>query len=71
MIKELKGRIDELCENFNKKRETIKKNKPGMKNTLHKISSRLVKAEDGISNLEDKVEENTTSEKQKEKRIKK
>ena len=42
-----------------------------MKNTLDGINSRLDKAEDQISNLEDNVAENTQSEEQKKKRIKK
>ena len=36
-----------------------------MKNTLSGINSRLDKAEDQVSNLEDKLEENTQSEQQK------
>ena len=40
-----------------------------MKNTLHEIKNRLDEAEDWIRDLVEKVEENTQSEQQKEKRI--
>ena len=42
-----------------------------MKNTLEGIKCRLDKAEDWINELEDKVTENTQSEQQQEKWIKK
>ena len=54
---------------------TIKKDQPEIKNVISKINntgrkdSRLDKAQDPISDLEDKVEKNTQAEQQKEKRI--
>ena len=42
-----------------------------IKNTLEGINSRLGEAEDHISNLETKVAENTQSQLQREKKIKK
>ena len=71
MLNELKGRVEERSENFNKEVENIKvaianikKNQSEMKNTLGGINSKLDETEDRISNLEDKVAENTQSEQQ-------
>ena len=78
MLKELKRRIGKLSENLNNKIEIIKKmNQSEMKNTISKMKNtleginRLDETEGQINDLEDKIEENTPSEKQKEKRIKK
>ena len=66
--------LKELSEDIN----SIKKIKSEMKititekkNTLKEINSRLDEAEDPISDLKDKMEENIQSEQQKEKKNKK
>ena len=76
MLNELRGRVRELSENFNKELgsiktelENIKKNQSEMKSTLQGINSGVDEVEDQIRDLEDKEAENTQSEQQKEKRI--
>ena len=73
MLNELRGRVNELCESFNKEIgnikieiQNIKKNQSEMetaitemKNTLKGIHSREDEAEDQISKLKDKEAENT------------
>ena len=69
MLKELRGKVDELRENFNimkKVMETIKNNQSEMKdiltemkNNLQEINSRVDAAENHISNLEYKKTKNT------------
>ena len=49
----------------------MKNTKTEMKNTLERINSRIDEAENGISNLEDKIAENTQSEQPQEKEIQK
>ena len=78
MLTELRKRIDEHNENFNKEIENIKmiqselKNSIiEMKNTLEGINSRLGYIEEHISDLKDRIIEITQSEQQKEKQIKK
>lgn len=82
MLNELRGRIDDLSEDFNRETVSVKKDtetiknwsdmkntKTKMKDILEGINSRLGEAEDWISELEDKVAVNTQLEQQKEKRI--
>ena len=85
MLSELRGRVDELSDNFNEGKkyikmeiENIKKTQSEMKstitemkNTLEGINSRWNEAEVQISDLEDKVAETTQSEQQQEKKIQK
>ena len=77
MLTELKKRIQEHSENFNKELENIKKNQSElkntiteMKNTLEGISSRITEKEEWRSDLEDRMVEFTATEQNKEKRIK-
>ena len=79
MLSELRGRVDELSENFNKEignikteLQNIKKNQPEMKttltemkNTLQGINSGVHEAEDQFRDWEDKEVENAQSEQQK------
>ena len=72
MIKELGRRIDEQSEKFNKAVEDTKKNQTelkntmtGIKNTMRAINRRSDWAEQ-ISELEDRVMENTEAEQKKE-----
>ena len=72
MFSGIRGRVDELSENFNKEIESIKievenikKNQSEqknaiteMKNTLEGVDSRLDKVKDRINDLEDKVVKN-------------
>ena len=74
MLNRLRGKIDELSENFNKETENIFKRSElkntiiEIKNTLEGLNSRLDDAQDWISNLENKVVEITQLEHQKEKK---
>ena len=77
MIQNLGSRIDKMQEIFNKDVEELKRNQATMKNTINEIkntldgiNSRITEAEDRISDLEDKIVEITTTEQNKEKRMK-
>ena len=77
MIQNLGNRIDKMQETFNKDLEELKRKQAMMnntineiKNTLEGISSRIIEAEEWISDLEDKIVEITTAEQNKEKRMK-
>ena len=65
MLKGMKKDIETIKEDQSEMKNTIS----GMKNTLEGINSRLDEAQDKIRDLENKVERNSQSEKQKEKRI--
>lgn len=74
-LKKDERRIDEMRRNFNKQLENTKKNQSEfqatiteVKNTLQRINYRLDEAENHISDLEDKLAENTQSEQLREKR---
>ena len=77
MIQNLGNRIDRMQETFKKDVEELKRNQARMKNTINeikntldRINSRITEAEERISDLEDKMVEITTSEQNKEKRMK-
>ena len=77
MIQNLGNRIDKMQETFNKDVEELKRNQAMMKNTINEIkntlegiNSRIIEAEERISDLEDKMVEITTTEQDKEKRMK-
>ena len=66
MLSELRKRVDEISENFNKETgnikidiENIKKDWSEMKNTLQGITSRVDEAEDQMRDLEDTKGDNT------------
>ena len=77
MIQNLGNRMEKMQETFNKDLEELK-SKPTVtsntineiKNSLEAINSRITEAEEWISDLEDKIVEITTAEKNKEKRMK-
>ena len=82
MLKDLRGRADDVGENLNeeivnikKDIETINKNQsemitiPEIKNSLGGINSRLDEADDWISELEDKMTVSTQRDNEKEKRL--
>ena len=78
MIQNLGNRIEKIQETFNKDLEEPKSKQTMMnntaneiKNSLEGINSRITKAEERISDLEDKIVEITTAEQNKEKRMKK
>ena len=69
--------MENIQETFNKdleelkSKETMKNNvKNEIKNTLEGINSKMTEAEDQVSELEDKIVEITTTEQNKEKRMK-
>ena len=77
MIQNRGSRIDKMQETFNKDLEEQKGKQAMMKNTINEIkntlegiNSRITEAEEWISDLEDKIVEITTSEQNKEKRMK-
>ena len=77
MIQNLGNRIDKMQETFNKDIEELKRNQAMMKNTINEIkntldgiNSRITEAEEWLSDLEDKIVEITTTEQNKEKRMK-
>ena len=77
MIQNLENRIENIQEMFNKDLEEIKSKQTMMNNTIKEIknalegiNSRITEAEEWISDLEDKIVEITTTEKNKEKRMK-
>ena len=77
MIQNLGNRMVKIQETFNKDLEELKSKETVMnniinetKNSLEGINSRITKAEERISDLEDKIVEITTAEQNKEKRMK-
>ena len=77
IIQNLGNRKEKMQETFNKDLEKLKKKQATMKNTLNEIkntlegiNSRITETEEQISDLEDKIVEITTSEQNKEKRMK-
>ena len=77
MIQNLGNRIDKMQETFNKDLEELHRKQAMMnytineiKNTLEGINSRITEAEERKSDLEDKIVEITTTEQNKEKRMK-
>ena len=76
MIQNLGNRMEKIKETFNKDLEELKSKQTMMntineiKNSLEGINSRITDAEKRISDLEDKIVEITTTEQNKEKRMK-
>ena len=77
MIQNLGNRMEKIQETFNKDSEELKSKQTMMnstineiKNSLEGINSRITKEEEWISDLEDKIVEITTTEQNKEKRMK-
>ena len=77
MIQNLGNRMEKIQETFNKDLEELKSKQTMMNNTINEIknslegiNSRIAKAEERISDLEDKIVEITTTEQNKEKRMK-
>ena len=77
IIQNLGNRMRKIQETFNKDLEELKSKQTMMnssineiKNSLEGINSRITKAEERISDLEDKIVEITTTEQNKEKRMK-
>ena len=77
MIQYLANRMEKIQDTFNKdleelkSKQTMKNNTTNeIKNSLEVMNSRITEAEERISDLEDKIVEITTAEKNKEKRMK-
>ena len=76
MIQNLGNRMEKIQEMFNKDLQELKSKQTMMntineiKNSLEGINSRITDAEKRISDLEDKIVEITTTEQNKEKRMK-
>ena len=77
VIKNLGNRMKKIQESFNKDLEELKRKQTTMNNTINEIknslkgiNSRITEAEERISDLEDKIVEITTTEQNKEKRMK-
>ena len=77
MIQTLGNRMEKIQETFHKDLEELKSKQTmisnkinEMKNSLEGINSRITEAEERISDLEDKIVEITTTEQNKEKRMK-
>ena len=77
MIQNLGNRMEKIQETFNKDIEELKSKQTMTNNTINKIknslegiNSRITEAEERISDLEDKRGEITTTEQNKEKRMK-
>ena len=77
MIQNLGNRMEKIQETFNKGLEELKRKQTMMnhtrdeiKNSLEGINSRINEAEEWIRDLEDKIVEITTTEQNKEKRMK-
>ena len=75
--KRMEAKIEKMQEMFNKDLEELKNKQTGMNNTitemkttLEGIKSRITEAEEWINDLEDKIGERTTTEQNKEKRMK-
>ena len=77
MIQYLENRMEKIQETFNKDLEELKSKQTMMNNTVNevknspeRINSRITEAEERINDLEDKIVEITTTEQNKEKRMK-
>ena len=77
MIQNLRNRMEKIQETFNKDLEEVKRKQTMMNNTiteikhtLEGINNRIIDAEEQISELEDKIVEMTTTQQNKEKRMK-
>ena len=77
MIQNLGNRMGKIQETFNKDLEELKSKQTMINNTINEIknslegiNSRITEAEEQISDLEDKMLEITTTEQNKEKRMK-
>ena len=77
MIQNLGNRMEKIQETFNKDLEGLKSKQTMMNNTINEIKNslqvinhRITEAEECISDLEDKILEITTTEQNKEKRMK-
>ena len=77
MIQNLRNRMEKTQETFNKDLEELKRKQTMINNTineitntLEEINSRITEAEEQVSDLEDKIVEITTTEQNKEKRMK-
>ena len=77
MIQNLRNSMEKIQETFNRDLEELKIKQTMMnntineiKNTLEGINSRITEAEERISDLEEKIVEITTTEQNKEKRMK-
>ena len=77
VIQNLGNRMEKIQETFNKDLEELKSKQTMMnstineiKNSLQGINSRITESEEQISDLEDKIVEITTTEQNKEKRMK-
>ena len=76
MVQYLGNRMEKIQESFNKDLEELKSKQTmnntikEIKNSLEGICSRITEAEEQISDLEDKIVEITTTEQNKEKRMK-
>ena len=77
MIQNLGNRMETMQETFNKDLEELKSKQTMMnntknekKNSLEGINSRITEGEEQVSDLEDKIVEITTTEQNKEKRMK-
>ena len=78
MIQNIGNRMEKIQKTFNKDLEELKSKQTmtnnainKIKNSLEGINSRITEAEEQISDLEDKIVEITTTEQNKEKRLKK
>ena len=77
MIQNLENRMEKIQETFNKDLEKLKRKQTVMNNTINEIknslegiNSRITETEEWISDLEDKIVKITTTEQNKEKRMK-
>ena len=77
MIQNLRNRMEKIQEMFNKDLEELKSKQRMMNNTINEIknslegiNSRITETEEWLSNLEDKIVKITTTEQNKEKRMK-
>ena len=77
MIQNLGNRMEKIQETLNKDLEELKSKQTIMnstineiKNSLERINSRITETEEWVSDLEDKIVEITTTEQNKEKRMK-
>ena len=77
LIQNLGNRMEKTQETFNKELEELKRKQTAINNTINEtknslegIKSRITEEEEWISDLEDKILEITTAEKNKEKRMK-
>ena len=77
MIQNLRNRMEKIQEMFNKDVEGLKSKQTMMNNTINEIknslegiNSRITEVKEQISDLEDKIVEITTTEQNKEKRMK-